>query len=50
MDRETLTLELTPTTDRDPVMERAMFFMDLEMAELTAVIPRAEQPQPKQVY
>lgn len=26
----------------DPVLDRAQFFFDLELAELTAVIPQAE--------
>ena len=43
-----------PATDvdatPDPVAERAAFFFDLEMAELTAVIPMAEASEPKQVY
>lgn len=34
----------------DPVAERAAFFFDLEMAELSAVIPMAEASEPKQVY
>jgi hypothetical protein len=34
----------------DPVMDRAMFFMDLEIAELTAVIPQAAAPVAKTVY
>ena len=34
----------------DPVMDRAMFFMDLEIAELTAVIPQAGAPEAKSVY
>lgn len=37
-------------TDPDPVAERAAFFFDLELAELTAVIPMAEPEEPKQVY
>lgn len=34
----------------DPVAERAAFFFDLEMAELTAVVPQAETPEPRAVY
>ncbi len=34
----------------DPVAERAQFFFDLELAELTATIPQAEPVEPKQVY
>ncbi|MDB5097048.1 MAG: hypothetical protein JWM80_1469 [Cyanobacteria bacterium RYN_339] len=41
---------LTPDRPADPEMERAMFFMDLELAELTAVIPPAQPPEPKFVY
>lgn len=43
-----------PATDRDavldPVAARAAFFFDLEMAELSAVIPQAEPGEPRQVY
>ena len=34
----------------DPIMDRALFFLDLEIAELSATIPRASAPTPKQVY
>lgn len=49
MEMQTVVETLAPETV-DPVMDRAMFFMDLELAELTAVIPRAEAVEPKQVY
>ena len=46
-----------PAADRDeavdlldPVAARAQFFFDLELAELTAVIPQAEPVEGKQVY
>jgi hypothetical protein len=39
-----------PTAAPDPVAERAAFFFDLEMAELTATIPQADPAEPKQVY
>lgn len=39
---------VSPTAD--PIAERAQFFLDLEMAELRAVIPQAQPVEPKQVY
>ncbi len=38
------------TTAPDPVAERAAFFFDLEMAELSAVIPMAEPTESRAVY
>jgi hypothetical protein len=34
----------------DPIAERAQFFFDLELAELTKVIPPARPTQAKQGY
>jgi hypothetical protein len=42
--------ELDPAAPADPELERAMFLMDLELAELTAVIPQGEAPEPKSIY
>lgn len=50
MDSQTIEPQIETTAKPDPVMERAMFFMDLEIAELTAVIPQAAPPEPKFVY
>jgi hypothetical protein len=41
---------VTDARPTDPELERALFFMDLEMAELTAIIPQADPPDPKSVY
>lgn len=41
----------TEKTSTDPVLERALFFADYEIAELSAVVPRAEAPaEAKSVY
>lgn len=37
-------------TSIDPVIERAQFFLDLELAELRSVIPQAKPADPKRVY
>lgn len=34
----------------DPVAERAAFFFDLEVAELTAIVPQAEAAEPRAIY
>ena len=34
----------TEKTSNDPVLERALFLADYELAELSAVIPQAEEP------
>ncbi|MDB5097721.1 MAG: hypothetical protein JWM80_2142 [Cyanobacteria bacterium RYN_339] len=37
----TQTLAATPAVETDPVQARAQFFFDLELMELSAVIPQA---------
>lgn len=46
------TQPLTPpdAPELDPVAARAQFFFDLELAEMTKVIPQAPAPEAKQVY
>jgi hypothetical protein len=39
-----------PVAEHDPVADRAMFFAELEIQELTATIPQAEPAAPKAVY
>ena len=41
-----LTVPAAEAPALDPAMERAMFFMELELAELEAVVPRAVRPAP----
>ena len=51
MDMSTTTTQAPATSDmHDPILDRAMFFMDLELAELTGVIPQAAAPEAKFVY
>ena len=42
----TLAAPAAVATAADPCLERAAFFFDLEMAELTAIIPQAAPAQP----
>jgi hypothetical protein len=43
-------LKTLEAPELDPVAARAQFFFDLELAELTKVIPQAPAPEAKQVY
>lgn len=36
--------------DLDPVQQRAQFFFDLDMAEMTMTIPQAQPAESKAVY
>ena len=49
MDQQTQTV-IDLIGEVDHAHDRAMFFMELEIAELQAVIPKAEPIEAKQVY
>jgi hypothetical protein len=50
MEKKILQFPQHAETSNDPSMDRALFFLDCEIAELTLVIPQAQQAEVKCRY